>query len=157
MPGRGRERAGGVHETPRLSDPVPLNEQVRAQMQRMPDRNTKPEVRLRKELFRRGLRFRVNVKELPGSPDIVFPRARIAVFVDGCYWHGCPVHKRAPVNNRDWWVAKIARNQERDLRNRQDLESEGWWVLRYWEHDDVDDAADEVEWLWKDLRGLSVQ
>lgn len=84
MPGRGRERAGGVHETPR--DPVPLNEQVRAQMQRMPDRNTKPEVQLRKELFRRGLRFRVNVKELPGSPDIVFPRARIAVFVDGCYW-----------------------------------------------------------------------
>lgn len=149
----GKERTNRAGKEPRLSDPVPLNQQVRAQMQRMPDRNTKPEVRLRKELFRRGLRFRVNVKGLPGSPDIVFTRARIAVFVDGCYWHGCPVHKRAPVNNRDWWVAKIGRNQNRDMRNRHDLESQGWWVLRYWEHDDVDDAADEVEWLWKELRG----
>lgn len=153
----GKERADGAYIKPRLSNPAPLNQQVRLQMQRMPDRNTKPEVSLRKELFRRGLRFRVNVKELPGSPDIVFPRAQIAIFVDGCYWHGCPVHKRAPVNNREWWVAKIARNQERDLQNRHDLESQGWWVLRYWEHDDVDDAADEVEWLWKDLRGLTAQ
>lgn len=133
--------------------PAPLNSSVRQQMQRMPDRDTKPEKLLRSELFGRGLRFRVNVRSLPGSPDIVLSRAKIAVFVDGCYWHGCPVHKRAPVHNRAWWIQKIQGNQARDERNDSDLRADGWWVLRYWEHDDVDDIADEIEWMWRDLTG----
>lgn len=137
-------------------NPIPLNPTVRAQMQRMPSQNTKPETIVRSELFARGLRFRVNVNGLPGSPDIVFTKAKIAVFIDGCYWHGCPVHKRAPVHNRDWWVEKIARNKQRDQRNDADLRSAGWWVLRYWEHDDVDDIADEIEWMWRDLSGKTL-
>ena len=142
----------GLEKRKSLAAPQPLSPMVREQMQRMPSRNTKPELLVRSELFNRGLRFRVNVRSLPGSPDIVFTRVKIAVFIDGCYWHGCPVHKRAPVHNREWWVEKISRNQKRDRRNQNDLEAAGWWVLRYWEHDDIDDVADEIEWLWRDLR-----
>ncbi|MCT1627811.1 very short patch repair endonuclease [Corynebacterium sanguinis] len=118
----------------------------------MPSRNTAPELLLRKELFRRGLGFRVNVNKLPGSPDIVFPKQKIAVFVDGCYWHGCEIHSRPSVHNREWWIAKMRRNHERDTQDVRDLEVAGWWVIRAWEHDDFEDVADEIEWLWRGLR-----
>lgn len=116
-------------------------------MRRMPRRDTGPELYLRRELHRRGLRFRVNYPGLPGKPDIALTRAKIAVFVDGCFWHACPVHGSLPRNNREWWEAKLARNVERDREKDSALEELGWTPIHYWEHDDVDEVADEIEWL----------
>lgn len=97
-------------------------------------RDTEPEIRLRKELWKRGLRYRVCAL-LPGRPDIVFPRARIAVFVDGCFWHGCPKHGVMPKNNAGFWAKKITRTKERDRQNESQLRMAGWQVLRFWEHE----------------------
>jgi DNA mismatch endonuclease (patch repair protein) len=135
------------------SAPAPLNASVSAQMQRMPRERTKPEMLLRRELHRRGLRFRVNVKELPGRPDIVFTRVRMAIFVDGCFWHLCPLHSTLPKNNAEWWKAKLNRNVERDREKDRMLRLLGWQVLHFWEHDDVHAAADHVQALWSALRG----
>ncbi len=95
-------------------EPTPLNDLVHDQMSRMPRRDTKPELALRRELHRRGLRFRVDYRDVPGRPDIALTRARIAVFIDGCFWHRCPLYCRVPKNNRQWWRAKLDRNAERD-------------------------------------------
>ena len=100
-------------------------------------KDTKPEMIVRKYLFSRGLRFRVNDRKLPGSPDIVLKKYKTVVFVDGCFWHG---HKdckyfRLPKSNVDFWKAKIARNIARDYVNNVDLELAGWKVIRVWECD----------------------
>ena len=108
---------------------------------------------IRRELHRRGLRFRVNVKGLPGRPDIVFARARIAVQVDGCFWHGCPDHAVTPKANADWWKAKLATNRERDARNDQLLANEGWLVLRVWEHEAPAEVVDRIEAEWRTRTG----
>lgn len=131
--------------------PKPLNAHVRAQMRKMPRAGSHIEKAVRSELHRRGLRFRVNYRGLPGTPDIAFTRARIAVFIDGCFWHACPVHGTWPVNNSVWWRTKLLRNQERDREKDAALESLGWLPLHYWEHDDPDEIADEIEWVWRDL------
>lgn len=110
---------------------------------------TEPELALRRELHRRGLRYRVDVRELPGRPDIVFSRARIAVQVDGCFWHGCPEHAVAPRSNAAWWSEKLALNRERDARNDAMLQSEGWLVVRVWEHVSPSTAADLIECSWR--------
>ena len=102
-------------------------------MRRVARENTAPELRLRRALWRAGLRYRVHRNTAGTTPDIVFVRSRIAVFVDGCFWHGCPDHYVAPKNNADFWRQKIERNQARDRRNEQDLESQNWRVLRFWE------------------------
>jgi DNA mismatch endonuclease (patch repair protein) len=102
---------------------------------------------LRSRLHRRGLRFRVNVAPEPSlrrRADIVFPRARVAVFVDGCFWHGCPTHASWPVNNGDYWRTKIEGNRARDAETTRRLLSRGWAVVRVWEHEDPDAAADRV-------------
>lgn len=122
-------------------------------MKRVKRRDTKPEIQLRKVLHRRGLRFRVDYGGLPGRPEVCFTRARIAVFVDGCFWHGCDTHGSMPRNNAEWWAAKIARNRERDVRVTNALRDLGWVVLRYWTHDDVDEMANEIEDIWRDLVG----
>lgn len=118
-------------------------------MKRVRQKGTKPEKALSSELFRRGMRFRVNYKQVPGSPDIAFTKAKVAVFVDGCFWHSCPVHGSVPKNNREWWEAKLKRNTTRDRKADQELEAMGWIPLRYWEHDDPEEIADEVEWVWR--------
>lgn len=128
---------------------TPLNEHVRNEMRRMPRGDTKPELALRRELHRRGMRYRVGYRRLPGTPDIAFTRAKIAVFVDGCFWHACPIHGTLPKNNREWWRAKLARNTERDRKKDEELIELGWLPLHYWEHDDIDDIADEIEWVWR--------
>lgn len=110
-------------------------------------RVTRPEARLRSALHRAGLRFRKNVRPIPGircRPDVVFARDQVAVFVDGCFWHGCPEHFRPPRTNADYWQAKIARNVERDRRNDEELSRAGWTVIRVWEHEDVESAAEFV-------------
>ncbi len=111
--------------------------------------DTRPETRLRSLLHRRGLRFRKDFRvATPGRAvrvDIAFTRLRLAVFVDGCYWHGCPEHYRAPRGNASYWSAKIGRNAERDLETNELLGRAGWAVLRIWEHVPLDEAADRIE------------
>ena len=119
-----------------------------ARMSRQATRDTEPELLLRRELHRLGLRYRVD-HALPGMPrrraDILFTRAKVAVFVDGCFWHGCPEHKTAPANNAAWWSAKLARNVERDRETDEHLSSLGWTVLRVWEHENMIRAATDIE------------
>lgn len=96
---------------------------------------------MRSALHRSGLRFRVDLPIRLGvgrtvRPDVVFPKQRLAIFIDGCFWHGCPIHGTSPVTNRQYWSPKIEENRERDRRNTAELEAEGWTVIRAWEHDE---------------------
>jgi DNA mismatch endonuclease (patch repair protein) len=97
--------------------------------------DTKPEMAVRSLVHRLGYRFRLHRKSLPGTPDLVFPRLKKAIFVHGCFWHGhsCTRGNRIPKNNRDYWVRKIERNRERDLLNRALLDAQGWGVYIAWE------------------------
>jgi DNA mismatch endonuclease, patch repair protein len=133
--------------------PKPSSRSVSAQMSRMPRSDTGPELALRSALHRRGLRFRVNDRSLPGRPDIVLTRARVAVFVDGCFWHACPEHGVLPESNRDWWRAKLERNVERDREKDAALEELGWLTVHVWEHEDIPGAADVIEGLWSRRTG----
>jgi DNA mismatch endonuclease (patch repair protein) len=113
-------------------------------------RDTQPEVRLRSALHGRGLRFRKDHPiRIPGHrpvrPDIVFTRALVAVFVDGCFWHGCPEHQHVPRSNVDYWAPKLRRNVDRDREVDTLLTGAGWRVVRVWEHEDAQAAADRVE------------
>ena len=128
--------------------PIPKSELVSQQMSRMPRQNTKPELLLRRELYARGLRFRIHAS-LPGHPDLAFTRAKIAVFVDGCFWHGCPEHGTLPKNNREWWRTKIDGNIRRDRTKDEALAVLGWDVVHAWEHESPKSAANRVEDLWR--------
>jgi len=112
-------------------------------------KDTKPEVALRSELHRRGFRFRKDLLvRFEGGrvrPDVVFTKAKVAAFVDGCFWHCCPVHGRIPKANPAYWVPKLKANVERDRRVDAQLRADGWTVVRVWEHEPVEDAADHVE------------
>lgn len=103
-------------------------------MSRIHGKDTGPEVLLRKALWRLGLRYRIHYP-IPGRPDLVFTKQRIAVFVDGCFWHGCLIHGVAPKSNASFWRTKIDENRERDRKVNDALASAGWVVLRIWEHD----------------------
>lgn len=106
---------------------------------------------MRRSLHRRGLRYRVDFAPLTQlrrrRADVVFTRARVAVFIDGCWWHGCPEHFRAPKRNREWWLDKIGTNRQRDQATDEALRAAGWSVVRAWEHEDPDAVADAVERL----------
>src|SRR4051794_5253585 len=111
-------------------------------------RNTRPELALRQELHARGLRYRIHRaphSDVRSTADVVFARARLAVYVDGCFWHGCPEHAVAPKRNGDFWRTKLQANVDRDRRNETQLTACGWTVLRIWEHEDASAAADKVE------------
>lgn len=109
---------------------------------------TAPEIRVRKALFAAGHRYRVGLA-VPGKPrrsiDIAFTRSRLAVFIDGCFWHGCPVHFVPPASNAEWWAEKIAGNQARDEDTDLALARAGWTSLRLWEHTATTDAVGAVE------------
>lgn len=124
-------------------------------MKAMPRRDTGAEVALRRELHRRGLRFRVHVRGLPGTPDVALTRARVAVFVDGCFWHRCPEHGTSPKNNSEWWAAKLEGNVERDRRKDRQLTDLGWHPLHVWEHEDPVVAAEKIHAIWRVRTGLS--
>lgn len=118
--------------------------------------DTAPEVALRAALHRQGLRFRKNARlDLgPGRrvrPDIVFSRAQLAVFLDGCYWHGCSEHRSIPATNSEFWRQKIEGTRRRDLRQTQWLKAAGWTVVRIWEHEDRDSAVKRVVAALADL------
>ncbi len=106
-------------------------------MRRVKGKNTTPELRVRRLIWSLGGRYRLHRADLPGKPDIVLPGRRLAVFVHGCFWHGhdCVRGVRVPKANRDYWLAKIGRNRERDHHNTALLEAQGWTVLRFWETD----------------------
>src|SRR6185369_7685109 len=106
-----------------------------AVMRRVKGRNTTPELVVRKALTRLGARYRLHRKDLPGSPDIVMPGRRLAIFVHGCFWHGhdCARGSRVPKANRDYWLGKVGRNKARDARSGQALAEAGWRVETIWE------------------------
>jgi DNA mismatch endonuclease (patch repair protein) len=140
--------AGGT----RAAAPPASSPAVRAVMRANRRRDTAPELAVRRELHARGRRFRVDHPlDLPPPigrrrrADLVFPRARVAVFVDGCFWHGCPEHWVEPRSNREFWVGKIQANRDRDAGTDLALLSLGWSVVRRWEHDGPVAIADEVE------------
>ncbi|MDJ0425629.1 very short patch repair endonuclease [Rhodococcus fascians] len=118
-----------------------------ARLSKQRRRDTKPEVALRRELHRRGLRYFVDRAPLKGMrrrADLVFPRRKVAVYVDGCFWHSCPVHATKPRNNAQWWADKLAANVARDRDTDTRLIEEGWRVVRIWEHEDPVVAAQRV-------------
>lgn len=129
--------------------PEPQSARVTAVMRGNRKRDTKPELVLRHALFARGLRYRVDHPVRVGAvlvrPDVVFPRRKLAVFVDGCFWHGCPLHGTTPRANGAYWGPKIARNVARDRERSRLLEDEGWTVLRIWEHEPVPDGVARIE------------
>ncbi len=104
-------------------------------MSRIKGRDTGPELNLRRNVWALSLRYRLQYRIGRTRPDMVFVGAKLAVFVDGCFWHGCPLHSVMPKNNRHFWEQKLRRNRERDVENTQWLEAEGWRVLRFWEHE----------------------
>jgi DNA mismatch endonuclease (patch repair protein) len=114
-----------------------------AVMARIKSRDTKPELLLRRLLTGLGARYRLHRKDLPGSPDVAMPGRRLAIFVHGCFWHGhdCARGSRVPKANRDYWLAKVARNTARDARNRTDLAAAGWRVETVWECQMKDQGA----------------
>ena len=118
-------------------------------------RDTAPELALRSALHRRGLRFRVDRAPLPGlrrRADVVFGPTRVAVFVHGCFWHGCPEHYIAPRANREFWKAKVDGNRARDVDTGRVLTEAGWEVVVVWEHDDAEAAAERIAMLVSDRR-----
>ncbi|MEU9556074.1 very short patch repair endonuclease [Streptomyces fumanus] len=120
---------------------------VRAVMTANKGRDTGPERRLRSLLHRRGLRYLVNARPIPDlrrTADLVFPKARVAVFVDGCFWHGCPDHYRPATKQSQFWQDKIQGNIARDADTNRRLCEQGWSVVRVWEHEEPNEAAERV-------------
>lgn len=141
-----RETASGL---------TPPSEATRRRLTRQARVDTAPEVGLRRELFRLGLRFRRNVRpvaDLRREADVYFPRERVVVFVDGCFWHGCPEHFRPTKSNTKWWAEKIAKNRQRDEATSVTLGRAGFEVLRVWEHEEPAAAARRVNELVRSRR-----
>lgn len=117
-------------------------------MSRQSRRDTTPELVVRSAVWRRGLRYYVDrrpLRTVRRRADLVFPSQRVAVFIDGCFWHGCPMHGRIPKTNTAWWDEKIRRNRARDSSTTDLLRAAGWTVLRFWEHEDPEVVASDVE------------
>lgn len=134
---------------PMISNERPVASSAAAlrRMQTMRRRDTKPELVLRSALHRSGRRFLVDRAPLPGlrrRADLVFRGARVAVFVDGCFWHGCPIHRTWPKANADWWRTKIEQNRQRDADTDRQLDDAGWKAIRIWEHEPVEEALQRV-------------
>lgn len=129
-----------------MTTPQPSSVEAQRRMNAQRRRDTRPEMELRRALHR----FWVDRAPLPGlrsRADIVFPRARAAIFVDGCFWHSCPIHSTIPRANREWWSAKLAANRDRDSKTNQRLADHGWLPIRIWEHQDPEVTALEIEHL----------
>jgi len=116
-------------------------------------RDTRPEMAVRSAVHRRGLRYRVSARPLPDvrrSADLVFPSAQVAVFVDGCYWHGCPEHYVPSLSNQQYWITKIDKNRARDADTNARLVAHGWLPVRIWAHEDPEQAADLIAKIVRD-------
>lgn len=125
----------------------PIDERVTRRYGNLAREDTSPELTLRRELFSRGLRYRIHYK-VQGLPrrkvDIAFTKRKVVVQVDGCFWHGCPEHGVMPGRNCDWWNWKIERNRARDRDTDEKLAALGWTVIHVWEHEEVATAAERV-------------
>jgi DNA mismatch endonuclease, patch repair protein len=122
----------------------------RASMRANKSRDTKPELSLRQAVHARGMRYRVGIRPIPSlrrTADLVFTKARVAVFLDGCFWHGCPQHHTVAKTNATFWAEKVRRNRERDAETDRVLTEQGWVVIRVWEHDDPERAAERIDAL----------
>ena len=120
-------------------------------MSRIRGKNTGPEVKLRKLFWSRGIRgYRIH-HNLLGKPDIVFTKKKIAIFIDGCFWHKCPVCFQQPETRKEFWMKKISSNVERDLKNTRQLQEGGWTVLRFWEHEIRKTPEDVIEKIVESL------
>jgi DNA (cytosine-5)-methyltransferase 1 len=150
----GVEDAERLHPLPkpikpasRLPPPPASDKKTQNRMKRQARRETKPELLLRKALSREGLRYRVDYapsKDVRSKADVVFPQAKLAVYVHGCFWHGCPEHRRPTKSNTKWWTDKIAANRKRDQETTAALEAAGWTVVRVWEHEAPSLAAERI-------------
>lgn len=130
-----------------LIKPAPSSRAALARMKAAKPRDTAPEKALRSALHKKGLRFRIDqkpIKELNRKADIVFRSAKVAIFVDGCFWHGCPIHGTQAKANAEFWKNKIKRNQERDLETNRLLKKAGWKVIRVWEHENSEKASRKI-------------
>ncbi|UNO44017.1 very short patch repair endonuclease [Streptomyces sp. MST-110588] len=125
----------------------PSSPEVSDRMSRQPRKDTKPELVLRRLLHRAGLRYRLQ-RRVPGMSrrtiDIAFPGPQVAVFLDGCFWHGCPEHATSPKANARWWREKLDGNMARDIETTAHLQAAGWTVLRCWEHEPPETVARQV-------------
>jgi DNA mismatch endonuclease, patch repair protein len=116
-------------------------------MKAIKHKETKLESRITKELFKRGIRYRKNRRDLFGVPDISVKKWKLVIFIDSCFWHGCPIHIRLPKSNEDYWKEKITRNMKRDSEVTSYYKENGWNILRIWEHeikDDIQEVIDKV-------------
>lgn len=139
----GDSRAGSAQG----ATPSPSSAAAFVRMKTQKRRDTKPELLIRSALHRQGLRFRVDQAPIPGMrsrADIVFTKKRLAVFVNGCFWHSCPQHGTWPKSNADWWRKKLLANKQRDLLVDSKLKEAGWRALRIWEHEDPAGAAEKI-------------
>jgi DNA mismatch endonuclease (patch repair protein) len=146
------------HAPANLGPPEPPSDGERRRFARQRRRDTVPELALRSALHSQGLRYFVDRAPLPrmsGRADIVFPRTRVAVYVHGCFWHGCPEHGTWPRRNAEWWRDKIERNRARDRATEHELVAAGWEVITVWEHDDPDVAASRIAQAVRARRGES--
>jgi DNA mismatch endonuclease (patch repair protein) len=144
------ELGAGPARRPRPGVPPPSSAAARRRMLATRRRDTAPELALRRALHRLGLRYRIDIAPLPGlrrRADVLFPGVRVAVFVDGCFWHGCPQHGTIARANAAFWRDKIAANQRRDADTDARLRAAGWEVVRVWEHQDAETAARHVSQL----------
>lgn len=141
--------------------PPPPPSSASASMRSNRHRDTKPELRLRRALHARGHRYRVALQVVAAGmrvrPDLVYPKRKIVVFIDGCYWHRCPEHGRLPADPTGYWAAKLQRNVDRDLAVTGALRADGWHVLRVWEHVPLEDAVALVEAAWQARAALPVK
>lgn len=160
--GRGGTKGSQDVKIPAL--PIPpkaSSDAVRASMRANVRVDTSPELLLRRALHALGLRYFVDRRVIAAGvgvrPDVVFPGVRIAVFLDGCFWHGCEVHGTKPKANGAYWAAKLARNRARDQRVNEALKMDGWRVLRFWEHDDPTLAARRIATAVQVRRRVRVQ
>ncbi|GAA3386749.1 very short patch repair endonuclease [Cryptosporangium minutisporangium] len=117
-------------------------------MQANKSRDTNPELALRRAVHARGMRYRVNTRPVAGlrrTADLVFTKARVAIFLDGCFWHGCPQHHTVAKTNATFWAEKVRRNRERDAETDRLIAEHGWTVVRIWEHEDPTEAAERIQ------------
>src|SRR5512136_593279 len=134
-----------------MSD-VLTQEQRKFNMSKIKGKNTGPEVKLRKLLSAAGIRgYRIHYK-LKGKPDIVFTKKKIAIFIDGCFWHKCPECFQEPETRKEFWMKKIGSNVEQDMKNTRKLQDDGWTVLRFWEHEIRKTPENAVEKILQTLQ-----
>lgn len=149
---RHRQYRGSVYESWASSA------SARMTMQGNRGRDTTAELAVRRLVHANGLRYKVNARpeaDLRRTSDLLFTRVRFAVFIDGCYWHGCSQHFTMPATNSAYWSAKIGGNQERDLETTTWLEQRGWLVLRFWEHETPESVAEQISRMVHQRRAAS--